>query len=88
MKDYCMRCWKEKYGTSRRKPVLSNDLGLCDVCGKWKRIALQEDAYYGEYSVLESHIAFLGFWLLRELFYFIWRRIQWLYHWHIEKKQK
>ncbi|WP_317854057.1 hypothetical protein [Chakrabartyella piscis] len=77
-KDYCVKCWKENYGrTEQRKHfICSNTLGICEGCGKKKRIVLQDDAYIGEYSILESHIAFLSIWLLKELFYVMVRMIQ------------
>ena len=47
MANFCLKCWNEMNGTdcSPRKYRMSEELELCEGCGKWTNVVLGERGY-------------------------------------------
>ena len=48
MAEFCLECWNRINGTNdgKRKYVFSKDLTLCEECGEWKRVIVEERRRY------------------------------------------
>ncbi|MBQ4542995.1 MAG: hypothetical protein IJA19_02365 [Clostridia bacterium] len=74
MAEFCLDCWNKINGTryDERKYIISDDLDLCEGCGKWKHVIVKErNGYYGF-----------------NIFYFLWRMLRKLYWCLKRKRKK
>ena len=46
--EFCLECWNRMNETNDApdKYIISEDLALCEECGKWKHVIIAERKYY------------------------------------------
>lgn len=63
MAEFCLECYKRINGMAdgERRYILSKDLDLCEGCGKWKPVVVQERRYYATapFKIIGEGIYFL-----------------------------
>ncbi len=68
MAEFCLDCLNRisKTRYDERKYIISDDLDLCEGCGKWKHVIVKErNGYY------ESSVTYLLWKLLKKLYWFL-----------------
>lgn len=82
MAGFCLDCWNKMNQTddNKEKYIISEDLDLCEGCGKWKHVIIMErKAYYmykfGYFIVLFRIIFYVLYliWKLLTLPYLLFR---------------
>lgn len=72
MAEFCLECWNELNDTedSQRKYIMSDDVWLCEGCGKWKKVVVVERKIYYLYKFrfFIMPIKFIGI-----LLFVLWR---------------
>lgn len=72
MAEFCVECWNKISGNNHkpRKYILSKELCLCEECGEYRRIILNERKYYYLYKF---RFIILIFRIITFPLYLLWR---------------
>ena len=53
MADFCLDCWNKlnESNDNKSKYIFSKELDLCEGCGEWKHVIVEERWYYYQYKL-------------------------------------
>lgn len=72
MAEFCLECWNEinESEDSPKKYIFSEDLELCEGCGEWKIVIVEERKSYYRYKLRYFTLPFR---IIYRIIYVLWR---------------